>query len=241
MLYFVTLAGVVALMARNSQVLSHFFDIIGSALGFVLDMLLIGLIPEVVFLVTKLFELGGFLAGLPDLAKVAILGLGLAFLGLMSVLSLLMGAGVVLEFVGWGEAAGVVAGYLATVTGALTLLVGAIGGFILGGIVAKFLEWLGVLKMISDWGEGFRNSDMGKMARESLPGQLLKGYAGLLKGTFGINYDLRSETERAGTGTGAGSGTNTQVINNLYVQDPKQLDDRFRELAIKYGVTGGVG
>jgi hypothetical protein len=80
LLYFMTVALLFKGLLANSKVWAHFLDVIGGALGFITDMILVSVIPQVVWLVNKLFEIGGWFAGLPTPVKQAIVLIGL-FIG----------------------------------------------------------------------------------------------------------------------------------------------------------------
>ena len=75
LLYFGALAMLIHETLSNSKILNVFFDIIGSALGFILDMLLVSLIPAIVWFVTWLFDIGQWFSTFPDWAKIATLAL----------------------------------------------------------------------------------------------------------------------------------------------------------------------
>jgi hypothetical protein len=79
LLYFTAVATLFALMLGNSKVLGAFTDMIGAGLGFILDMLLVSLIPAVVVFVDWLFKIGKFFSDLPDGMKLAILAIGAIF------------------------------------------------------------------------------------------------------------------------------------------------------------------
>lgn len=83
LLYFAAASILIAGMLANSKVFGHFMDVIGSALGFIMDMILISVIPYVILLVKWLFDVGNMIAGWPDIAKVAMVSVGL-LLGLFA-------------------------------------------------------------------------------------------------------------------------------------------------------------
>lgn len=83
--YFSAASILVAGMLANSKVWSHFMDIIGSALGFIMDMLLVSIIPWVVQLVNFLFMVGEAISKLPDWLKQVIFLLGLFVAGLLAI------------------------------------------------------------------------------------------------------------------------------------------------------------
>lgn len=83
--YFSAASILVAGMLANSKVWSHFMDVIGSALGFIMDMLLVSIIPWVVQLVNFLFMVGEAISKLPDWLKQAIFLLGLFVAGLLAI------------------------------------------------------------------------------------------------------------------------------------------------------------
>jgi hypothetical protein len=83
--YFSAASVLVAGMLSNSKVWSHFMDIIGSALGFIMDMLLVSIIPWVVQLVNFLFMVGEAISKLPDWFKQVVVLIGLFVAGLMAI------------------------------------------------------------------------------------------------------------------------------------------------------------
>lgn len=148
--YFATAAVVLGMMVNNSKVASHFFDILGASLGFVLDMMLLNAIPWILEVVNALFGLGEWIAGLPEPIKDVI-----AFLTLLIGVGILIGIGkLMLGFLGIGAAAEGAAGTAAAGTGIagliakLTALTSApwiltltgVGAGILGGLSIGFIQ-----------------------------------------------------------------------------------------------------
>jgi hypothetical protein len=79
MLYFTAMGAIFAGMVANSKLLKSFQDIIGAGLGFILDMLLVQLIPAVIWFVNLLFGIGKAISDLDPISKAVLLGLVILF------------------------------------------------------------------------------------------------------------------------------------------------------------------
>ena len=152
-------------MTDNSKVLAHYTDVIGSAFGFILDMILLQLMPIVIPFVNFLFSVGEWFTTLPTYIKDAIAAVTLLGIALVT-LAGWVGADAVIDAVAGIGAAAVTASGSAGV-GALSaaflpFLVGGAIGLGLGAIAVKLLDMTGALQAVSDAGKGFRASDFGK-------------------------------------------------------------------------------
>jgi len=144
MVYAATLGSAWKMMTDNSKVLAHYTQVIGAAFGFILDMVLINLMPLIVPFVEKLFAIGEWFDKLDPKIKTVIAtitGLALVFGGIVSLLWL---KSITDAIVGIGTAAVTAGG--ATGVGALSKALGALVSPIItvaiGVAVAEMFTWV---------------------------------------------------------------------------------------------------
>lgn len=145
LLYWSVIGATLAGLISNSKVLGHFLDVLGSALGFVLDMALLPILPAFIKLVELIFEFGKWIAGLPDpirnlIAVLTLLGIGsVVLIGIEALGAAIFGVGTAAETAGGAAGVGGLLSKLKLLSG--TWIIGL--QLILLGAAWATLQWLG--------------------------------------------------------------------------------------------------
>jgi hypothetical protein len=236
LLYFTALAGLFTGMVANSKILQHFQDVIGAGLGFILDMLLVALIPAVIVLVGWLFKIGEFFSGLPDVAKLAILAVGVLFAMFTGAQATMWLAEVASGITGIGTAASTAAG--AGGVGALSVALSALAGLAAGGIVVKILDETGALKKISDAGAGLRESPLGGAAQLWARSMGIEAGADIMNAALGTKFATPTYAkEHPGSVTqGSGFGSGSTPVVNVFIDGTQLSQEHMRTQQLRNGV-----
>jgi hypothetical protein len=222
---FTAIKDIFGVLGRDSKIANTIFDLVGQAVGFIVDMLLIDFLPLMITFVEWLFRLGEWVSGLPTWVKGVILiviALGAALAAIFAASISIGLASVALSVLGIGTAATTVAGILGTLLGSLTaLFAAAAAGLVIGaGTVALAEKYFGVLTKISDAGSDFRKSEFGGGARQGLMptvGTVAENVLNPMLSAVGAGQILTGEqfTKRVGSGVAYDKSTMEALTGRL--------------------------
>jgi hypothetical protein len=179
---FTAIKDLFGVIGRDSKIANTIFDLIGQAVGFIVDMLLIDFLPIFITFVEWLFGVGEWVSRLPTWVKGVIIIVGALAIALAAIFAVAITTGIAtlgLSILGIGTAGTTAAGGLGTLLAStialyapavlfgLGLLAAALGSLVItAGLIALAEKYFGVLTKISDLGSDFRKTGAGGAARD---------------------------------------------------------------------------